>query len=248
MEKEKHMLKKLLITVLFIMFLFPSFSLTSEQIAEGYDAIFTGWIEGRSSSPMTINRLQDLRDSISDLPEGSEKYYWEARVSLALGQIFFYQEDENQSLEYLQQSKDFASKALGYSKNSENWRLLSEAGSFIMVQKGVGYIIANSSIVQEDAEEALRLDDRNARASLIIAQGLINAPAIFGGDKKKGMAMMDELADRPLLSTEDRFFILMAKAESLEEMRKKREAEETYKELRGLFPGNSIINQRLRKF
>lgn len=245
MEKEKNMLKKIIMTTILLAGLLNLKAVTFDEISERYSSLLMDWIEGVLPPGETIEEMDRLQNELSKLPDGAEKLYWDARILLAQGQVMFYQGEERQSIDYLESAQEKASDALDMDKSSDTWRVLSEAGSFIMVQKGVGYIIANSSKVQEQAEEALLLDGDNARATLIISQGLINAPKFFGGDEKKGMAMMEELVNRGDLNREDKFFILLAKAETLEEQRKKREAETVYRQILRLFPGNPVVQERL---
>jgi len=74
--------------------------------------------------------------------------------------------------------------------------LEAEARAEIMLFKGVGFIIKNGSLVQELAEKTLELDPDNPEALVIYAQGRINAPRLFGGNRKEGLEVLERLWQR----------------------------------------------------
>lgn len=215
---------------------------------EDYENVFLSWIEGNSGSAPVLARLEELyrdAENISSLPD---RLYRQARISLALGQLYYFEEKGEQSLPWLEKSRSLAEELIGRDSRADAWRIMSDAGSFLMIQKGVGYIISNSPKVQEQAEKALEIDGTNARAGLIIAQGLMNAPALFGGDKKKGISDMEALSRRSDLNGEDRFYILMALAEAYDKARKKDLARDTYRQIVELYPGNPLALKRLKDY
>lgn len=199
------MLKK---RILLLLVLVSSFGLSAfENVEESYNRIFAQWVERRSDPSSTIEKMKDLLQELSRKNDTFEKLYWQAKIHLAMGQIFFYNEQEKESLTYLEASIEIGGKALEKRDDSDAWRILSEAGSFIMIQKGLPYIIANSGRINDQAQKAYDLDPTNVRAALILAQGLINAPALFGGNKRKGRSWVDDLSKERNLSFEDRYFV-----------------------------------------
>lgn len=117
-------------------------------------------------------------------------FYKLSIIDLYRGQVFFYEDEKKESISYLETSIENANRAKQIKETSESFRVLSEAGSYLMLQKGVPYIIKNSKAVNENALKALTLDKDNNRASIIVANGLINAPKLFGGNIKEGLNML----------------------------------------------------------
>jgi len=241
-------MKRYRVLALLVSFLLSSMALSALSDGEAesrYDEIMLSWIRGEKNDLQTFSRFRSLESELDNLADPLMKSYWLARVNLAVGQIRFYREEEKLSLAALEKSRELARRAAEGGIGADALRIQSDAGSFIMVQKGVGYIIANSGEVRDLAAESLALDEGNVRAALIVAQGLINAPAIFGGNKRKGMADLAALGRRPDLSPEDTFFLLMGLGEVYEGEKEIEEALETYNRLLSRYPENSLVKNRI---
>lgn len=221
------------------------FAFTAEEARREYDKVMLAWIDGSRNDFQILSDLGNLESDIAAITDSAERQYWTARVNLAIGQIRFYREEEKLSLDALEKSREEARLAAEGGAGADAWRIQADAGSFIMIQKGVGYIIANSGKVQDQAEKALEMDNSNVRASLIVAQGLINAPAIFGGNKRKGFAEMEALTRKPGLDPEDRFFILMGMGEIYENEKEEDKALAFYRKILDDYPENRLVAKKL---
>lgn len=184
---------------------------------------------------ITIEELTSTTDSL----EIAELY-------LNIGQAYYYQEKKEESIEFLEKGMNYAKQSIKEKESSEGWRIIADSGSYIMLQKGLGYIIKNSSKVQDYALKALELDNLNSRASLIDAQGLINAPKVFGGNKKKGISILEEQRKRDDLNREDRFFIEMALTQAYKGNKNPEAALEAINRALQIFPGN-IEAQKIKE-
>lgn len=213
---------------------------------EDYEKVFLTWIKGEAASETVLYELEVLYNRSETISAPAERLYRQARISLILGQLNYFTERGDQSLVWLEKSRTLAERLTEMENRADDWRILSDAGSFLMIQKRLGYIIANSPKVQKQAEQALSLDSTNARASLIVAQGLMNAPPIFGGDKKKGVEEMEKLSRRNELSDEDRFYILMALAEAYGKVKNKDLEINTYQRILELYPGNELAVEKYK--
>ncbi len=156
------------------------------------------FINGRyEASEAVLNRLSArtaeseadaaLRDGLVSL--------WKGRIALA--------RDDEKSAEVLLLGAAAAGEALrnddGFAQGpflSKAFLLEAEARAEVMLFKGVSFIIKNGSLVQELAEETLSLDPDNPEALVIYAQGRINAPRLFGGNKREGIQILEELWNR----------------------------------------------------
>jgi len=223
----------------------PLFSTSIKKVEEDYERIVDTWISGEKAYSEILEELDDLLIVLDSLELEKDKYYWQARTYLFYGQVLYYTQEEDNSIEALELSMEWASKALQAGAGADAWRIRAEAGSYLMIQKGVRYIISHSGKVLDDAEQALSLDENNLRASLIVGQGLVNAPPIFGGDKEKGFSQLEQLSQRSGLSQEDRFFLLLALAELYRGEEELEKAETIYLKLEELFPRNSAVRELL---
>jgi len=215
-----------------------------ESISEKYDFIIEKWINSERSDEISLSKLEQLKIELELFDDINDKYLWLSKSALVKGMILFFREDKKNSISELKTAQDFAQKSLELSNSSEAWRLLSDAGSFIMLQKSTGYIIANSGKVKEQAEKSIELNRRNARASLIVAQGLLNAPKIFGGDKEKGIRLIEDLIKREDLSYEDRYFIMSALSDAYVALDRDDDAVRNYRMMLSIYPGSMYIQSK----
>lgn len=234
------MKSKKIITVLILSVLLIS-PVSAEDItvfSENYHNLYSKWMNGDLDSPGLLEAMNDLERQLTSEPENWETLYWRSRAALVRGQVYLEEKNEELSLIDLFKSQELSMESINMRNNSDSWRLMADAGSAIMLQKGLGYIIKNSSKVQEYAETALELDPMNARASLVIAQYLTNAPAIAGGNKKEGIELLRELSQRNNLNKEDSYYIYLSLSESLQKKREKNEAISSCRKALESYPGS----------
>lgn len=209
-----------------------SFLLTSSLLlSQNREEVINNWLDYKISHKSFIEITLEEIEGSTDLLELSKLY-------LNIGQAYYYLGDKDNSIKFLEKSKELAQDSLKERETSEGWRLVSDCGSYIMLQKGVSYIIKNSAKVQEQAVRALEIDGSNSRASLIDAQGLINAPKIFGGNKKKGIEILEIQSRRDDLNREDSFYIEMALAQAYKGSKNKEQALKAINRALKIFPGN----------
>ncbi len=211
------------------------------------------WINGQTDTESFFEEINNLDEILEQEVSGWENLYWQARLSLLRGQIYYEWDDKKQSIRELKTCRELAEEAISIQENSDSWRIMSEASSLIMLQKGMGYIILNFSKSRDQAEQAIELDPQNARASLVFAQFLSNAPSIAGGNIDEGIEMLQNLSYRSDLINEDRFFILLTLSKVLQKDKQIDAAINACREALIIFPGNlkgqnllrSLQSQRL---
>lgn len=239
-----------IITIFLINFLFLPLVLSAdvfEETKNSYDRNIRQWINEEKTDEIFLRDLSALENDLESSRQSKNKYYWLSTIKLMIGFVHFINEDVDESLLFLEDAKELAEESLKSGGFSDGWRVLSEAGSYIMLQKGVGYIIANSGKVQEQAEKSLELDPLNSRAALIVAQGMLNAPAIFGGNKKKGIEQLESLSMRNSLSFEDRYFIMMALSDAYINLKRNNDAIRNYRMMLSIYPDNSYIKKKMEE-
>lgn len=218
-----------------------------EEISRNYDRIVSPWLNEEISDESTINGLSNLEKTVDAMDDERDRFYWFSKIHLMKGFIWLRAGEEEKSITELENSREMATKSMEFSEYSEGWRLLSEAGSYIMLQKGVGYIIANSGKIQEQAEKSLLIDPQNNRAAFIVAQGLMNAPRLFGGDKKKGLEELERLSKNFELGDESRYFIMTALSDAYVALERNDDAIRNYRMLLSQFPGSTYLEEKLRE-
>lgn len=208
----------------------------------GFSGVFQealdAWINGEIDSELLFDEMSGLEAILEREDESWENLYWRSRIAIVRGRIHYEREDEQSSLIELKRTQELAQESIDVQDNSDSWRIMSEASSLIMLQRGIGYTILNFSKGQHQYRRSLELDPDNARASLLHAQFLCNAPGLFGGNPEEGIKVLRDLSIRADLIKEDRFSILLALSEALEENQQIDEAIVACRKAIAVFPGN----------
>jgi len=240
--------KIILITILQLL-LFVSFTGAAEpaDFSDRFHEPYDTWMNGEMDFDELFQEMNVFESIIEDSSQGWEQKYWLAKVALVRGMIYYEKENEDASIDELEKSHDLAQESIDIKANSDSYRIMAEGSSLIMLQKGLAYIILNFKKGQKQAKEALELDPDNARASLVIAQFLCNAPGIAGGSKKKGIALLETIKAQSNLINEDRFHILMTLSDVLMQKKRYPEAINVCLDALNIFPGNETAQDLYRE-
>ncbi len=212
---------------------------------ERFHGLFNAWIGGELSAEELIEELHVMESALEENASSWANCYWRSRVSLAKGQVLFENGEKELSIMELQRSEQLAWMSIDIKNNSDSWRLLADAGSYMMLQKGMGYKIRNSSKVKAHAKMAMELDPENARASLVVAQYLMNAPRFVGGNRREGIELLQSLSLRTDLNREDGFYVLMALSKALQKDGQYNDAIRACRKALNSFPGSSFARETL---
>jgi len=229
------MIKKTMILLL-IVTISSLYAVEPGDLSEQFHELVDSWLNNEIDSANLKINIGHLEAKLLSEKESWENLYWLARISLIRGQIYYENDEEDLSVAELERSQELMGKSIAIHEHSDSWRIMSEASSLIMIQKGFGYIILNVSRSQDQAEASLKLDPNNARASLIIAQFLTNAPFIAGGSVKKGIVLLEELSLRDHMIDEDEFFIWLTLSEALTKRKRHNEAEAAHQKAFSIYP------------
>jgi len=202
------------------------------------------WINGEINSEALFDEMNRLDSILNEDADSWENLYWRSRTAMMRGQIYFDREDSEASIAEIEKSQRLAKASITIHDNSDSWRIMAEGSSLIMIQKDFAYIIMNFSKSQDEAKKSLELDPGNARASLVIAQFLCNAPWIAGGDMKKGIKILEDNSRRTDLIAEDKFHILLILSEVLQKDKQIEKSIIACTAALEIFPGN----QKAQKF
>ncbi|MBN2617789.1 MAG: hypothetical protein JXR64_05690 [Spirochaetales bacterium] len=142
------------------------------------------WLNNSIDSTEFVEKLTNIQGK--DVEEQCE-------ILLYQGKALYLINNKKESIKVLEEVIEISEMEIKRDPSSNQLRILSEAGTYLMLQKGVSYIIANSKDINNYAIKSLEMDKSNYRAEFIIANGLINAPAIFGGDFNKGIESLKNI-------------------------------------------------------
>lgn len=201
------------------------------------------WLNNQISDRQILLFLEDEEEKLTT-ETTYDTLYNRSLINLYRGLLYFYNEEKEKSITYLERAIEYGERANKLKEASDNWRVISEAGSYLMLQKGVPYIIKHSKTVNDNALKALSLDRNNYKAAIIVANGLINAPKLFGGDKKKGIAILEGLTTENS-TKEIQFSKLYSLSVGYKLSKKRTEALKYVKEALKIYPQNKQANELL---
>lgn len=190
-----------------ILLIVATFSIYASDLEQDINS----WLNAEMSNNEFIIQLENRENSL-DVEQDSQMFYMKSILNLYKGEAYYFLDDKKSSIQFLEVSILNAEKAIKLEERSDYYRVLSESGSYLMLQKGIRYIIKNSKEVQSYSEKALELDSTNIKAEMIIANGLINAPKIFGGDLNKGVEILERLTNVSTITKEEKFNAFLALA------------------------------------
>ncbi len=131
--------------------------------------------------------------------------------------------------------------------SSESWRMTSECISQLCLLKDVGYIVTNGPKVSTYAEKALALNPKSAAAQVIIAAARIYPPALFGGNPKRGIELMQEALSYGTAERDDLFNIYSGIGLAYGKLKNVAEARRWLAMALELYPGNAYAKTEYGK-
>lgn len=153
--------------------------------------------------------LENLKRDLSD----SEYTVFRSDYLLFKGLLLIDLDDEKEASEVLLEGIRLCENA--YKKGGELFFLVQTAlmkSHWMLLQK-TSVLIRTGREIQDMTDLALEKDDSNFTARLISAQGLINAPPLFGGDPEKAAELL--LSSENLAADDtDRFYLYLTLADA----------------------------------
>jgi tetratricopeptide (TPR) repeat protein len=210
----------------------------STEITDRFESRVEMWINGELSAEALLEELDALGTLVVPLSRDWERTYWEARIARFRGEILFQTGRRDESLAALEESVTKSEQSIAVRETGDAWRVMAEASSLSMAQRGFAYIVLNSAKPRNQAERALELDPTNARAAVVVALSLCNTPRIVGGDFKAGVSMLEEILARDDPGRVDRYRALIGLANVLLNDGQEQRALELCRQAQQLFPGS----------
>ncbi len=158
-----------------------------------------------------FNEINDItNDFINRNPNIWYGYYYSGMINLCLGKIH-YTTNEKKAFDHFDEAVEKFYKAVELNSNAENLALLSASYGKKSSLSGINAIFWGIKS-KNRILEAFNKDSNNVTVLLTAATHLMHTPAIYGGDKKKAMQLLNKalkLNSKNL--TNDKFLIDWAK-------------------------------------
>ncbi|MBF9017028.1 MULTISPECIES: M48 family metallopeptidase [unclassified Oceanispirochaeta] len=208
--------KSLIIILMFFIPLFVSGALeNSEQFHAAINDARDIHYSGRASEA-AVSRLDRLMNSLNDSSEGSsvtEYYRKYSEIYLLKGLFLIDMGEKSLASDVLAEGIDFCETR--YLEGGEQFFLVQTAllkSHWMLLQK-TSVLIRTGGEIQEMTDLALELDPDDFTARLLSAQGLINAPPLFGGNPVEAARIL--ISSESLIRNEyDRFDLYLTLADA----------------------------------
>jgi tetratricopeptide (TPR) repeat protein len=176
-----------------------------------------------------------------------ERNLWGSRLEYMMGRACKVRDEKERAAFHYENGLARAEAAMAGGGSSEAWRMMSENISQLCLVRDLGFILANGLKVGEYAEKALALDPTNPAAQIILAAAKVYPPAVFGGNPRVGILMMQEALDLGARERDDMFNIYSGIALAHSKLGHKSEAKGWFEKALELYPGNRYVNEEYRK-
>jgi len=176
-----------------------------------------------------------------------ERSLWASRLEYVMGRAYKVRENKQAAAAHYERGLEHAEKAMAGGVFSEGWRMMSENISQLCLVKDIGFILANGLKVGDYAEKAVALDPANVGARIILAAAKVYPPAMFGGNPRTGIAMMQQVLDLEPWEKDDLFNIYSGIGLAHSKLGQKEEARSWFRKALQLYPGNEYVNEEYRK-
>jgi tetratricopeptide (TPR) repeat protein len=180
------------------------------------------------------------------LPD-ADRQLWRSRIEYMVARGYQALENKVASVAYYESGLAALEVLKPDRISSESWRMTSECISQLCLLKGTGYIVANGPKVSSYAEKALALNPGNAAARVIIAAGKVYPPAMFGGNPKRGIELMQEALALGTAERDDLFNIYLGIGLAYGKLKNTAEARRWLAMALELYPGSVYARTEYEK-
>ena len=172
-----------------------------------------------------------------------ESRYWGSRFECLVARGYRTRGDKKQTALHCERGLALIEEAMAEGSFSEGWRMKSELLGQLCLVKGLGFVIANGLKARNYAEEALRIDPGNAAAQIFVASSRIYPPALFGGNPRLGIELLQKAIALGPAERDDLFNIYSGLGMAHQKLRDFADARSWFAKALELFPGNAFVRQ-----
>ncbi|MDR2211822.1 MAG: hypothetical protein LBO65_10235 [Spirochaetaceae bacterium] len=205
------------------------------------DAVYEQVLRAEQIYPLYAN----AKDMAAAELSGIEQRNALSRCEYLMGRAYQYFSQNVKAIECYQRGLETAEQSLSLGGSAEGWTLRSSNLSQLCTLRSTAWAIAHGLDVSKFAENALKINPRDAAARHIVASRWVYAPAPFN-DTKKGIAMMKEiLSGNYALQKDDLFNVYTALAYGYAREKNDAEARVWIGKALAIYPTNKFVKDEL---
>ncbi|MDR2313235.1 MAG: hypothetical protein LBE02_01720 [Spirochaetaceae bacterium] len=205
------------------------------------DAVYEQVLRPEQIYPLYTNARNMAAAELS----GGEQLNAVSRCEYLMGRAYQYFTQNAPAVECYQRGLAAAEQSLALKESADGWTMRSNNLSQLCMLKSKAWAIAHGLDVGKFAENALKINPRDAAARHITASRWIYAPPPFN-DIKKGVAMMKEiLSGNYTLQRDDLFNVYTALAYGYIQEKNSAEARIWIARALSVYPTNKFVKEEL---
>ncbi|MDR2073081.1 MAG: hypothetical protein LBP60_06590 [Spirochaetaceae bacterium] len=205
------------------------------------DAVYEQVLRPEQIYPLYVSARNMAAAELS----GIEKFNAVSRCEYLMGRAYQYFEQKTPAIECYQRGLEAAEQSLALRESADGWTMRSNNLSQLCTLKSRAWAITHGLDVGKFAENALKLNPRDAAARHIVASRWIYAPPPFN-DIKRGIAMMKEiLSGNYTLQRDDLFNTYTALAYGYIQEKNSAEARNWINRALTIYPTNKFVKEEL---
>lgn len=214
------------------------------RYTDAYDLFLNGEIDSQTLE----SALDGFLLAAKNQSDSGELLYWKAKCRFLQALFEIYHGTKSEAENHLKSVLEIVS-TLGEYNQEQAFAIEAEARSQLMRIGGVFAIVRSAGLVEDLANKALEINPFNVRARLLLAQGKINAPRIFGGKPEYAVELLNEIVNlnrsEEFLSIQDLFWYQYTLGTAFEKLKKQNLARKAYEYAMELYPGNKMVRDHL---
>ena len=193
-----------------VLFLILScFPASAQSVPEWFiplrESIYEQQLNANEILPLYRETSERARTTLS----GSEQLIMLSRCEYMMGRAYQFEEKNSEAASHYSEGISYAERAINIQPSAAAYIMLAENISQSCVVRPTSYAIANGLKVERNANNALKLDSRNAAAKHLIAARWVYAPAPFH-NYRRGIEMLNDIINENNMEKDDMFNIYSA--------------------------------------
>jgi tetratricopeptide (TPR) repeat protein len=219
----------------------------ADPVQSGYEALRDAVYNSEDIPRLEILYAQALAAVEGADPAPPDRGLWASRLEYLLARGYQAVGEKKQAAVHYEQGLVPLEELRVKGDSSEAWRMTSECISQLCLLKGLAFVMTNGPKVVSYARKALELDSRNAAAAIIVAASKVYPPALFGGDPKTGIALMQKALAMGTAERDDLFNIYSGIGIAFGKLGNSAEARAWLGQALELYPGHRFAREEYEK-
>ena len=182
-------------------------------------------------------RFDDARRALNEIEAGCSSIC-RVKVAHLRGLLAKEEKDKRMAESWFREMEEICTESPDLQDTADGYAWIAQARSRLMLVKGIGYVIRSAPTLERFARRALDIEPNHVTALLVLAQGKLNAPRIFGGDVGLAISLLMRALETRELERGERFLAHLNLGEAYRKDKSREEAVHHASRALELYPHN----------